>query len=276
MYEHVLYEKKGYKAYITLNKPEKLNALENKMYSDILACLKEAEFDDEVRVVIMKGAGRCFSAGFDLTAETNVTTTPIQERRGFENASNACRWTMWDMGKPVICQVHGYALGGSFELMVPADYVIISDDCVVGEPQIQFGAASVYMMMPWLTGIRKSKELMLTGEKINGKQAEECGIATKSVPLEELENYVEALADKLIKMPTDIVAVTKWGINRQFEIMGMRTGLQTWVDYSMFYRYMTTPEIEEFSRLSAEKGNKVALKWRDDYYAGKAKIGDIR
>lgn len=100
MYEHVLYEKKGYKAYITLNKPAKLNALENKMYSDILACLKQAEFDDEVRVVIMKGAGRCFSAGFDLTAETNVTTTPIQERRGFENASNACRWTMWDMGKP--------------------------------------------------------------------------------------------------------------------------------------------------------------------------------
>ena len=78
MYEHVLYEKKGYKAYITLNKPAKLNALENKMYSDILACLKQAEFDDEVRVVIMKGAGPCFSAGFDLTAETNVTTRPFR------------------------------------------------------------------------------------------------------------------------------------------------------------------------------------------------------
>lgn len=276
MYKHVIYGKKDYKAYIILNKPEKLNALENEMYSDILSCLKAAESDEDVRVVIIKGNGRCFSAGFDLSSETNVTTTPLQERCGFENTSNACRWAMWDMGKPVICQLHGYALGGAFELMAPADYVITADDCQIGEPQIQFGAPSVYLMMPWLAGLRKGKELMLTGEKVNGKQAEEYGIVTKSVPLEELEDYVETLAEKIIKMPTDILTVTKWGINRQFEIMGMRSGLQTWVDYSMFYRYMTTPEIKEFGRLSAEKGNKVALKWRDDYFAGKAKIGDIK
>ena len=129
------------------------------------------------------------------------------------------------MGKPVICQVHGYCLGGACELMMPADYVIASEDCQLGEPQIQFGAASVFLMA--------------------------------------------ALADKLIKMPPEIIAIQKWGINRQFEGMGIRTGLTTWVDYSMFFRYMTTPEIEEFSRISAEKGVKAALKWRDEYFAAK-------
>lgn len=269
MGSHVLYEKKGYKAYIILNKPEKLNALEGEMYGNVRDYLTDAENDKNIRVVILKGAGRCFSAGYDIAAEMGNLPTPIEERAGFQAGANAARWKMWGMSKPVICQVHGYALGGACELMMPADYVIASEDCQIGEPQIQFGAASVFLMVPWLTGIRKGKELMLTGEKITGKEAEACGLITKAVPAEELEEYVEALADKLIKMPPEIMCIMKWGINKQFEIQGMRTGLETWADYSMFFRYMTTPEIEEFSRISAEQGVKAALKWRDDYFAGK-------
>lgn len=272
MGNHVLYEKNGYKAYIILNKPEKLNALEGEMYHDVLTYLTDAENDNNIRVVILKGAGRCFSAGYDITAEMNTVVTPIEERAGFQSHANAARWKMWGMNKPVISQIHGYALGGACELMMPADYVIASEDCQIGEPQIQFGAASVFLMVPWLTGIRKGKELMLTGEKINGKQAEEFGLITKAVPADQLEAYVEELADKLIKMPPEIMCIMKWGINKQFEIQGIRTGLETWVDYSMFFRYMSTPEIEEFSRISAEQGVKAALKWRDDYFAGKATI----
>ncbi len=274
MGSHVLYEKKGYKAYIILNKPEKLNALDGEMYSDILGYLKEAESDEQVRVVILKGNGRAFSAGYDIKAEMNLHETPLQERNGFQAGSNACRWKMWDMGTPVICQIQGYCLGGACELMMPADYVISSEDCLIGEPQIQFGAASVYLMIPWLVGLRKGKELMMTGEKISGKDAETYGIVTKALPQDEVEAYVEALADKLIKMPPEIVTIQKWGINRQFEIMGLRSGLETWVDYSMFYRFFKTPEIEEFSRISAEKGVKAALQWRDDYFAGKVGIGE--
>ena len=274
MGSHVLYEKKGYKAYIILNKPEKLNALDGEMYQDVLGYLKEADADEGIRVVILKGAGRAFSAGYDIQAEMNLVETPMEERAGFRDGSNAARWKMWEMGKPVICQIQGYCLGGGCELMMPADYVISSDDCLIGEPQIQFGAASVYLMVPWLTGLRKGKELMLTGEKINGKEAEACGFITKSVPLDELEQYVENLADKLIKMPPEIISVQKWGINKQFETMGIRTGLDMWLDYTMYFRFFKTPEIEEFSRISNEKGVKAALKWRDDYFAGKAGIGD--
>ena len=271
---HVLYEKKGYKAYIILNKPEKLNALDGDMYADILTYLKEADADEDVRVVILKGKGRAFSAGYDINVEMNLTETPLQERNGFQSGSNACRWKMWDMGTPVICQIQGYCLGGACELMMPADFVISSEDCQIGEPQIQFGAASVFLMIPWLAGLRKGKAMMLTGEKITGKAAEEYGIVTKALPADEVEAYVEELADQLVKMPPEIISVTKWGINRQFETMGIRTGLDTWMDYSMFYRFFKTPEIEEFSRISAEKGVKAALKWRDDYFAGKAGIGD--
>jgi enoyl-CoA hydratase/carnithine racemase len=272
--KHVIYEKKGYKAYIILNKPEKLNALDGEMYQDVLSCLKKADADDGVRVVIMKGAGRCYSAGYDIQAEMGRVSTPMEERNGFRDGSNACRWMMWDMGKAVISQIHGYCLGGAFELAMPADYVIASDDCQIGEPQVSFGAASLYLMMPWLAGIRKGKELMLTGEKVNGKQAEEYGIVTKSVPAEELDAYVEDLADRIIKMPPELLAVQKWGINRQYEVMGFKTGLDTWVDYTMFYRFFETPEIKEFSRISKEQGTKAALKWRDDYFAGKATISE--
>ena len=244
MGSHVLYEKKGYKAYIILNKPEKLNALDGEMYQDVLGYLKEADADESIRVVILKGAGRAFSAGYDIQAEMNLVETPMEERAGFRDGSNAARWKMWEMGKPVICQIQGYCLGGGCELMMPADYVISSDDCLIGEPQIQFGAASVYLMVPWLTG------------------------------LDELEQYVENLADKLIKMPPEIISVQKWGINKQFETMGIRTGLDMWLDYTMYFRFFKTPEIEEFSRISNEKGVKAALKWRDDYFAGKAGIGD--
>lgn len=274
MGNHVVYEKKGYKAYIILDKQEKLNALEGEMYHDVLECLNKADREKEVRVVIMKGAGRCFSAGYDITAEMNVVLSPMEERNAIQGHANAARWKMWEMGKPVICQIHGFCLGGAADLMLPADYVITSDDCQIGEPQIQFGGAPVFLMMPWVTGLRKGKELMLTGEKITGKEAEACGLVTRSVPLDELEDYVESLADKLIKMPTEILAVQKWGINKQFETMGLKAGLEMWLDYSMFFRYMVTPEIEEFSRISAEKGTKAALKWRDDFFAGKAETGD--
>lgn len=276
MGNHVLYEKKGKKAFIILNKPEKLNTLDLEMYDDVYTYLKEAEADEEVRVVILKGAGRCFSAGYDIEAETNSPfKTPMDERNMVHNDVNALRWRIWDMGKPVICQIHGYCLGGATDLMLPADYVITSDDCKIGSPQIQFGGAPVYLMAPWLTGIRKGKELMLTGEKISGKEAAECGLVTKSMPAEELDDYVEKLANKLILMPAEILAVQKWGINKQFEVMGIKAAMDAWEDYSMFFRYMITPEIEEFNRIAGEKGTKVALKWREDYEAGKVGIGEI-
>lgn len=269
MGKHVLMEKKGYKAYIILNKPEKLNALDGEMYMDVLHYLEELDKDSSVRVVILKGAGRAFSAGYDIKEEMNMTVTPLEERAGFRDSSNAARWKMWDLSKPVICQVHGHCLGGACELMMPADYVISSDDAMIGEPQIQFGAASVFLMIPWLTGIRKGKELMFTGEKITGKEAAECGLITKSVPLDQLDAEVDALADKLIKMPPEILFIQKLGVNRQFEIMGMRSGLDTWLDMSMFFRFFKTEEIETFSRISAEQGVKAALKWRDEYFASK-------
>ena len=272
MGEHVLYEKRDYKAYIILNKPEKLNTLDDEMYHDILCYLKDADKDENVRVIILKGNGRAFSAGYDVNAEANVIETPLTERNRLEEEINICRWTIWDMGTPVICQIQGYCLAGACELMMPSDFVIASDDCKIGEPEIQFGAPPIFLMVPWLVGLRKGKEMMMTGDRITGKEAAEYGLVTKSVPLDELESYVESLADKLVKMPREIMSIQKWGINRQFEIMGMRSGMQAWMDYSMFFRYLKTPEIEEFSRISAEQGVKAALKWRDDYFAGKVSV----
>jgi len=267
MSNHVLLEKKGYKAYIILNKPEKLNALDGDMYRTILNYLYELDADPKIRVVILKGNGRAFSAGYDIKEEMNIQITPLEERNALRDSSNAARWKMWDLGKPVICQVHGYSLGGACDLMLPADFVIASEDAKIGEPQIQFGGPSVFLLVPWLTGLRKGKELMMTGESISGKEAAECGLITKAVPLENLDAEVDALADKLIKMAPEILYIQKLGVNRQFEIMGLRAGLDTWLDMSMFFRFFKTEEIETFSRITAEQGVKAALAWRDEYFS---------
>lgn len=266
MSQHVLLEKRGYKAYIILNKPEKLNAFDMDMYFTLLGYLEELDKDKTVRVVIIKGNGRAFSAGYDLKEETNMEISPLEERASFRDSSNKARWKIWDLSKPVICQVHGYCLGGACEIALPADYIIASNNAVIGEPEIEFGAPPVFLMIPWLVGLRKAKELLLTGEKISGTDAAQMGLITKSVPIDQLEEEVEALANKLVKMPPEILYIQKLGINRQFEIMGMKTGMEIWLDYSMYFRFFKTPEVEEFGRIAAEEGVKAALKWRDDYF----------
>lgn len=267
MSEHVLFEKKGYKAYITLNKPEKLNALDDSMYRAILQHLEELDKDPNIRVVILKGNGRAFSSGYDIQAETDLSIPPMTEMMNFRDGSNMLRWKIWNLSKPVICQVHGYCLGGACELMLPCDYVIAADDAVIGEPEIQFGSPPVFLMIPWLTGLRKGKELMFTGEKISGIEAAACGLVTKSVPVQDLEKEVTAVANRLIKMPPEILYIQKLGINRQFEIMGMKSGIDIWLDMSMYFRFFKTEEVEMFSKISAEQGVKAALKWRDKHFA---------
>ena len=263
----VILKKKGYKAYLILNKPEKLNALDMDMYLDLLHYMKELEKDSNIRVIIIKGNGRGFSAGYDIKAETDISISPLEERDSFRDSSNALRWLIWDINKPVICQVHGYCLGGACELTLPADFVIASEDAVIGEPEIKFGSPPVFLMIPWLTGIRKGKELLMTGENISGNDAEKFGLITKAVPLEKIDEEVESLANKLIRIPPEILYLQKLGINRQFEMMGMKTGIDTWLDMSMYFRFFRTEEIETFSRITAEQGVKAALKWRDDFFS---------
>ncbi len=265
--ETVLLEKKGYKGYIILNKPDKLNALDLDMYSTILKYLIELDEDDNIRVVIIKGNGRCFSAGWDVSKTEH--SDMAHARYVNETICSDMRWKIWNLRKPVIAQVHKYALGGAAELVLPCDYVYITDDCQFGEPEIQFGDQPCFFMIPWLVNLRKAKEILLTGEKISGKEAAECGLATRSFPAEELEEAVEKLANKLICIAPPALVNQKRGINHTYEIMGMRTAMSTWLDMMLWPRVQETEEVKMFNKVVDEQGVKAAMKWKEEYFAKK-------
>lgn len=265
--EQVLLEKKGHKAYLILNRPEKLNALSMDMYRRIGNLLDEIEADDEIRVVILKGNGKAFSAGYDLSQDESDITI-LQERKEI-GVSNDNRWKIWNSSKPFIAQLHKYCLGGACELALPCDYLIGADDLLIGEPEIQFGENPAFLMIPWVCGLRKGKELLLTGEKITGKEAAEIGLITRSYPEEKLEEEVEKLADKLIKISPPALFMQKRGINKIFETAGMRTSLESWVDLALYFKVLKTDEVIEFNRIVDEQGLKAALAWRDEYFSKK-------
>lgn len=262
--EQVLLEKKGHKAYLILNKPEKLNALSMSMYRRIGKLLDEIEEDDEIRVVIIKGNGRAFSAGYDLSEDAR--DIPILQERKEIDISNANRWKIWNSSKPFIAQVHKYCLGGACELVLPCDYVLGTEDLLIGEPEIQFGENPAFLMIPWLVGVRRAKELLLTGEKITGKEAAEIGLITRAYPEEQLEDEVEKLADKLIKISPPAMFMQKRGINKVFETAGFKTSLDSWVDLALYFKVLKTDEVIEFNKIVDERGLKAALAWRDEYF----------
>jgi enoyl-CoA hydratase len=265
--EKVLLVKKGFKAYLILNRPEKLNAVTTEIYQKIKTLLEEVDTDPEVRVLIIKGNGRAFSAGWDISATEH---NDLESARYInENLCNANRWKIWNFTKPVIAQIHGYCFGGACELILPCDYVYAANNCLIGEPEIQFGDAPCFLMIPWLVNNRKAKELLLTGEKINGTEAEKIGLITRAFPPEQLEEEVEKLANKLIKISPPCIQNQKRGINRAYEVMGMRAAIDSWVDQALWNRVLVTDEVKEFNRIVSEKGVKAALAWQDDYFKAK-------
>ena len=261
MSNEVLFEKVGRKAYITLNRPKKLNALTLDMYKDISRILDEIDLDDTIRVVILRGENHVFSAGWDLGLAENLTV--FQERNKILKICNANRWKIWNSTKIFIAQVERYALGGAFELILPCDYIIAAEDAIVGEPELQFGEPPAYLMVPWLTDLRTAKKLLLTGEKITAKEAAEYHLITQAVPKEKLEETVEQLAKKLMAGFGAGVAWQKQGINRSYEMMGMRTAIDNFVDTGLFFKLMKDEEILEFNRIVNEQGLKAAMAWRD-------------
>ncbi len=263
--EWVKYEKYGLKARIILNRPEKLNALSMAIYKRIGELLDEIDEDPDVKVVIIKGNGRAFSAGYDIGYTASFEM--LKQLSDIEKYANGARWKIWNLTKPVIAQLHGYCLGGACELVLPCDFLIGTEDLLIGEPEIQFGEPPAFLMIPWLTGIRKSKELLLTGDCITGIEAERIGLISRAVPADKLEEEVEKLAEKLIRIPAPAMQIQKRGINRAFEIMGLNPAIDSFADMGLWMSALKTPEVIEFNKITKEKGVKAALAWRDELYS---------
>ena len=173
---------------------------------------------------------------------------------------------MLDCPKPVIAQVHGYALAGGLELAMACDLVVAAEGTKLGEPEIRYGSAPVTLLMPYLIGQKKTRELLLTGDLIDAAEAERIGMVNRVVSAERLAAEVDALADRIARTPPEVVAPTKRMLNRAMDAMGFREAVEAGIDLGAIINAADTPEQREWDEIVRRDGLKAALAWRDRRY----------
>jgi len=281
-FENIIYEVENGRARITLNRPEKLNALTLELQEELNEALWEADNNNDVHCVILKGAGRAFSAGYDLTgaggkvpvsrieSEENdyrKSMSPDDDAWRLERAQRY-RMALFDMHKPSIAQVHGYCLAGGTDIALLCDMIIAADDAVFAFPPARDLGALPNNMWVYNVGPQWAKRLTLTGDSITGAEAAEIGLVLKSVPPDLLEQEVEQLADRLALIDPDLLTVNKRIINLALELMGARTLQRLAAENDV--RGHNTRGAAGFRKSMMEKGLKETLRDRD------AKFGDGR
>jgi enoyl-CoA hydratase len=213
---------------LTLNRPEKRNALSNDLRARVFAALEAADTDPGVRVTILRGAGSCFSAGYDLSGGA---APPYP----FHTAGGAGHWSrhvvegcfrVWDLAKPVIAQVHGWCLAGGSELATACDLVYVAEDAQIGYPPVRMMSPPDNQFHAWLCGLRPAMEMMLTGDAIDGVEAVHVGFANRAFPAKRLEAEVLTMAERVAKIPTDVQQMNKRSVHRAMEIMGLRAAIR--------------------------------------------------
>jgi enoyl-CoA hydratase len=213
---------------ITLNRPEKRNALNHALRGQLLDALARGDADPDVKVQIVRGAGPSFSAGYDLGGGNEGQQLPFytSDSDGQWPRHVTTGWMgIWDLGKPVIAQVHGYCLAGGSELATGCDLVYCAEDAKIGYPAVRFGVPDMHFHA-WLVGMRMAMEMMVTGDSISGVEAAQLGWATRAFPADQLEARVLDVAQRIAQLPLDVLQLNKRVVHRQMEMMGFRTALR--------------------------------------------------
>lgn len=255
---------------ITLNRPDKRNALNYRLRGEIITALQTADRDDDVHVSIVRGAGSCFSAGYDLGGGNEGQDMP------WFTAAGDGQWPrhvtegwmgIWDLAKPVIAQVHGYCLAGGSELATGCDLVYVAEDAKMGYPAVRFGVPDM-QFHAWFLGMRAAMEMMVTGDSISGTEAVRLGWANRAFPADELDDHVVQIAQRIALVPPDIAQLNKRTVHKAMEIMGLRTAIRSGTEICAL-----GIEQESFKKFVDEelpKGLTQALQKRD------APFGDYR
>ena len=270
-YEYLLYERKGKILRITLNDPGRLNCLSIGMTRDLNAALEEAAQDLGISVVILKGAGRAFCSGYNLSSDFRGETKEqdlAQKFRGQVAGDFQQMINVFDLPIPIIAQVHGYAVAGGCQLASMCDLCVVAEDAIIGSGQ--GGPITSACMVPaWLPliGPRKAKEIgFILGSRIDGKEAERLCWANKAVPAERLEEETEALARKVATTPRELLEQIKFAANRAMDISGFRQALLH--GYTLEAMGASLPLARDFIDLLIKKGFKEARQiWQKEMEA---------
>ena len=255
---------------ITMNRPEKRNALNHPLRGAILESLKAADQDPDVHVTIIRGAGPSFSAGYDLAGGNEGHEYPYYTPGGegqWPRHVTEGWMSIWDLAKPVIAQVHGYCLAGGSELATGCDLIYIAEDAKMGYPAVRFGVPDMHFHA-WFLGMRRAMEMMVTGDSISGVEAVREGWANRAFPAEELDAAVIEMATRIAALPPEVVQLNKRTVHRQMDHMGMRAGIRAGTELCGLGTH--TKAMAEFMAAAGERGLTAALSERD------GRFGDYR
>jgi len=284
----VLYEVDGKVGIVSLNRPDKLNALSPQLRGELENALAELRPGDRVRVIRIRGAGRAFCSGYDMTSGASVyncgppaaapgagpdreagtvAATELGES-GFvldrERLRESIeRWlAIWNYRKPIVAQVHGLCLSGALDLIGVCDLVYAADDARFGHPAARgLGIPPTMGMLPMRIGAARTKELFFTGDTVDGNEAFRLGLVNAVVPAAELDERTAGLCRRIARTPLDALTLHKHVINRWSEIAGLRLGALEGADFDAMFH--VTPASVEFGRIAGRDGLRGALRWRD-------------
>ena len=267
----VIFQKDGQIGRISLNRPEKMNAIDDDVPDQLQSAVLEAENDPDIHVIILSGKGKAFCGGYDLSS--------YAEKKGPNNVYRGKNWdpladynfmwgntqkfmSMWRCPKPVLCKIQGFALGGGSDIALCTDMVFMADNARIGYMSTRVWGCPSTAMWVYRLGAERAKRILFTGDQIDGQEAAAMGLVLKSVPEADLDAEVETIADRLATVPVNQLAMQKMVINQALEATGLSGTQQLATLLDGISRH--TPEGHNFKARVEEKGWKQAVVERDE------------
>ncbi|MGO9058856.1 MAG: enoyl-CoA hydratase-related protein [Candidatus Binataceae bacterium] len=263
-FQNIIYEKPADRVLrITLNRPERMNAMSLDLLGELDQALDEFEQDPDLSVMIIRGAGRTFCTGYDLGVDQKRGSGSRIMRDRVAMQGLVTRWMrLWSLPKPTIAQVHGYCIAGGTELAGHCDLVFAAEDASFGnQPGRTMGILPTMSMWPTLMGPRRTKELFFTGDPFTARQALEWGLINRVYPREKLDEETLNYANRVAMVSVELLTLHKAAVNRYLEITGIRAAEQSAADLDVIAH--ETDTVRNWMRMIKEKGLKAALEARD-------------
>lgn len=266
--DELLVERTGRLAWITLNRPERLNALTNALIARLAETVEALGADPAVRVLVLRGAGRAFSAGYDLEwgtefearLEADAGWDPVRDYLGMSR-NVAAFMSLWRSPKPVVAAVHGWCVGGGTDLVLCSDLLVVAEDARIGYPPARVWGSPTSALWAYRIGLERAKRLLLTGDAVDGRTAERIGLASIAVPAERVMDEARALAERIALLPANQLAMMKLLVNQAVENMGLATTQMLGTLFDGIARH--TPEGVAWRERARTAGVKQALTDRD-------------
>ena len=265
MWKTLMYEKSDRIAHIRFNRPKALNAINLEMMEELPRALAEADRDPDIRVIVLSGEGKSFGAGYDLKLDWAAAfggRGPMNTR-AMLRACAAYEFAPWECEKPTIAMVRGHCLAGSCEVAMMCCITYAAETSMFGEPEIRFSTAPPVVVMPWLVGLKKARELLYTGDIIGAAEAEKIGMVNRVFPDAELEKETFKLARRMATIDVEALKTTKAAINRGAEIAGFKQAIDYAIEVGAILDATPTDMYKGFKEVTKAEGLAAAVRWRE-------------